>query len=118
VLEEKFIVSLDKLFDIGTPNAYQTIELEEGKLFYKSMQEDRKASMASVDKKWVKTKTQKLKRLQGQSELKRRSDEDTRALFNKVSSENIAEATGSLEQPEKEQHVAGENNFAKYYCFF
>ncbi|KAK3923866.1 Elongation factor 4 [Frankliniella fusca] len=73
---ERFIASLDRLFDIGVKDESK-IELQEDRDFYRSMKKDRKARMSSVDVKWVQKKTKKMKRLQGQKRLKRRSDEDT-----------------------------------------
>jgi len=81
---ERFIASLDRLFDIGVKDESK-IELQEDRDFYRSMKEDRKARMSSVDVKWVQKKTKKLKRLQGQKRLKRRSDADIKNIFNKQS---------------------------------
>lgn len=98
---EKFIAMLDKLFDIGPPDAMKRIKLEEDKLFYKSMQEDRVATMASVDRKWVRTKVAKLKRLQGHAKLKRRSSAETQALFRKTSHDADADAIDEPSESEE-----------------
>ena len=60
---DKFIDSLNKLFDIGRSDAEELMKVEVDILFYRSMKADRVASMAAVDRKWVKKEESKLKRL-------------------------------------------------------
>jgi len=91
---DKFISSLDKLFDIGPANAEKIIKIEEDKLFYESMKNDRKASMTSVDRKWAaKQETLMKKRLKRQKQ-KIRAEEEAKRRFQVTSSESACPEVG------------------------
>jgi len=86
---EAFKSSLDKLFDLGRKDAMNLIKLEEDRAFYKSMKEDRLATMSGVDMKLARRKARKEKKDEGMRKLKRRSDEAQLVLFKKVLSDTI-----------------------------
>ncbi|KAK3910427.1 Carbamoyl-phosphate synthase large chain [Frankliniella fusca] len=100
---EKFIAALDQLFDIAAPNLDKIkCILPEDREFYKSMTEDRKASMIGVDRKWALKKQKKTVRTEGEIRRKRRSDEDTKKCFDKVTLDDSASDTEESETKDSE----------------
>lgn len=93
---ERFIASLDKLFDISRADAENLVKIEEDKLFYQSMKQDRKACMTTVDTAWARRQQKKLKRLQELENRKRRSDEEARRRFQVKSSESACPEVGNM----------------------
>ena len=104
---EMFIASLDVLFDIASG---ALIKLEEDRQHYESMKEDRKAYMKCVDQKMKKTELKKLKRLQGQARLKRRSDEEKKALRLTFSADDVPVPVASEAEAETAVPVKSETD--------
>ena len=81
---DKFKRELDCLFDIGHQNAMTMIEIEEDRLFYKSMREDRKGYMSGLDKQFVKKHQAAIERRDAEEARRRRSDEECSRLLSKT----------------------------------